>query len=173
MVSLAPISLALDWNFNIVGKYSDSLRQEILKKYPKALIAHDNQSSYYEVVKKQIYVLPKDSKTMLFFLMEDHWFICSHKNLFSYLLEEFYGSKADVLRVAHATEFWDCQDGYQLTVDKLLYKEYVMDTGLLKKLWQKYPGAYLTNLPVILKKSFAIDLLENNKSLLQSKKPGG
>jgi len=169
--SLEQIKHLLCWNFNVVGKYKNYIANEILKRYKEAVITFDDKSSYYEVVKKQIYFI--DEESLLFFLMEDHWFVCPHKNLFFYLLEEFHNSKADVLRATHLTELWEREDAYKLIADKPLYKEYFIDLDVLKNLWHKYPGAYITSLPGIFKKGFAQDLLENNKSLLNSKKPGG
>ena len=173
LISLAPVSSIFLWNFNIVGKYSDDVKKEIIKRYSEAAITTDNESSYYDVVKKQIALLPQDPKTSVFFLLEDHWFVCPHKNIFFYLLEEFYNSKADVLRITHLIELWGRESAYKITADKPLYKEYLIDSEALKNLWQKHPGAYITSMPGIFKKEFAIDLLENNKSLLNSKKPGG
>lgn len=172
--SLDSVSSLFSWNFNIVGKYSDSLRSEILRRYKEPNITFDNTSSYYEVVTKQIaFIEKKEANPLLFFFMEDHWFVCPHKNLFLYLLEEFSNSKAEVLRITHLTEIWGRENAYDVAVKKYLYKEYVTDGNVLKNLWYKYPGAYITSLPGIFKKSFALEVLENNKSLLQSKKPGG
>lgn len=172
--SLEPISMLLVWNFNIAGKYANDVSEEILKRYPSADITFDDMSSYYDIIKKQISSInEKDNDTLLFFLMEDHWFVCPHKNLFFYLLEEFYNSKADVFRITHLTELWERENAYTLIADKPLYKEYFIDSDVLKNLWQKYPGAYITSLPGIFKKAFALEVLEHNKSLLHSKKPGG
>lgn len=174
LCSLEPISTFLFWNMNVVGKYNNDIRKEILKRYGASDITFDDASSYYEVVKKQISsIAQKDSNPLLFFLMEDHWFICPHKNLFLYLLEEFCNSKADILRITHLVEIWERENAYKLIVDKPLYKEYFIDPSVLKNLWLKYPGAYITSLPGIFKRGFALELLENNKSLLHSKKPGG
>jgi hypothetical protein len=171
LASLEPISPLLSWNFNIAGKYSEDIRREVLKRYKEADVALDDESSYYEIVKKQISFA--DKKALLFFLMEDHWLVCPHKNLFFYLLEEFRNSEADALRITHLIEFWERENAYKLIVDKPLYKEYFIDQNVLLNLWQKYPGAYVTSLPGIFKKEFALEILENNKSLLNSKKPGG
>lgn len=173
LISLAPVSSLFLWNFNVVGKYSDDVKKEIIKRYPGATITTDNKSSYYDVVKKQIALLPQDPKTLVYFLLEDHWFVCPHKNVFFYLLEEFYNSKADVLRMTHLLELWQRESAYTVTARNPLYKEYLVDSSVLKKLWYKEPGAYITSLPGIFKKEFAAFLLENNKSLLQPKKPGG
>ncbi len=173
LVSLAPVSSLFFWNVNIVGKYRDSIRREISNRYKEANITFDDALSYYELVKKQIIYLPQDPNTLLFFFMEDHWFICPHKNVFLYLLEAFYHSTSDVLRVTHLTEIWERENAYTVVADKPLYKEYFIDSKVLKNLWQKYPGSYIISLPGIFKKEFALELLENNKPLLQSKKPGG
>ena len=173
LISLTPVHSLFLWNFNVVGKYGRDAQKEIIKRYPGATISADNESSYYDVIKKQIDSLPEDPKTLTYFLLEDHWFVCPHKNLFFYLLEEFYNSKADVLRVTHLIEIWEHEDVYTVTNQKPLYKEYLMDSKILKNLWHKYPGAYIISLPGILKKEFTLQLLENNKSLLQSGKPGG
>ena len=172
--SLESVSSLLYWNFNIVGRYATSCRKEITKRYKDALITNNNDSSYYEIVKKQIFQINESGNNfLLFFFMEDHWFVCPHKNLFFYLLEEFKNSKADVLRITHLTEFWERKNVYTLMIDKPLYKEYFIDFDALKNLWQKYPGAYITSLPGIFKKEFTLELLENNKPFLNSKKPGG
>lgn len=171
--SLEAVKQLFYWNFNIVGKYAKSCRNEIIKRYKDALVTYDNDSAYYKIVKKQISQIGESGNNPLFFFMEDHWFVCPHKNVFFYLLEEFCSSKADVLRITHLTELWERERAYTVTVNKPLYKEYLMDSGALKNLRHKYPGAYLTSLPGIFKKEFAVELLENNKSLLNSKKPGG
>lgn len=172
--SLDSVSSLFYWNFNIVGKHANGVRQEIIKKYPLAGITIEDASSYYDIVKKQISLInKKDNNALLFFLMEDHWFVCPHKNLFLYLLEEFSNSKAEVLRITHLTEIWEKENAYDVAVKKHLYKEYITDNNVLKNLWQKHPGVYLVSLPGIFKKEFAVELLENNKSLLNSKKPGG
>lgn len=172
--SLDSVSSLFCWNFNIVGKYAKSCAKEIVKHYNDASVTYDNNASYYEIVKKQISQINESThSTLLFFLIEDHWLVCPHKNVFFYLLEEFYNSKADVLRITHLTEFWERENTYKVTVDKPLYKEYFMDSTVLKNLWQKHPGAYITSMPGIFKKDFTLAILENNKSILQSKKPGG
>lgn len=172
--SLEPVSDLLFWNFNVVGKYKEVIRQEVLKRYEDAVITGDDESFYYEIVKKQISQINETgNNSLLFFLMEDHWFVCPHKSLFFYLLEEFKNSKADVLRATHLIEFWERENAYSLIASKLLYKEYLIDHNALKNLLQKHPGAYITSLPGIFKKEFALDLLENNKSILNSKKPNG
>ena len=173
LISLAPVSSLFLWNFNVVGKYRDDIKKEIIKRYKEAIITTDNESSYYDVVYKQMALLPQDPKTPVYFLLEDHWFVCPHKNLFFYLLEEFYHSTADVLRITHLFELWHRESAYKVVASKPLYKEYLMDASVLKNLWHQEPGAYITSLPGIFKKEFALELLENNKSLLQSKKPGG
>ena len=172
--SLNSVSSLFYWNFNIVGKYAKSCHKEILKHYKDVLITNNNESTYYEIVKKQIFQIDKnENNSFLFFLMEDHWFVCPHKNLFFYLLEEFYNSKADVLRITHLLELWQREHAYTVMTNKPLYKEYLMDSSTIKNLWHKYPWAYIISLPGIFKKEFAVELLENNKSLLNSKKPGG
>src|SRR3989338_6589614 len=172
--SLDSVSSLFYWNFNIVGKYAKSCGKEVAGRYKSASITHDDNSSYYGIVKKQISQINESThNALLFFLMEDHWFVCPHKNVFFYLLEEFYNSRADVLRITHLLELWQREHAYTVTANKPLYKECLMDSGVLKNLWQKYPGVYITSLPGIFKKEFAVELLENNKSLLQSKKPGG
>ncbi|MBI1866271.1 MAG: hypothetical protein HY005_01275 [Candidatus Staskawiczbacteria bacterium] len=172
--SLNSVSSLFYWNFNIVGKYAKSCRKEILKHYNDALITNNNNSTYYEIVKEQVSRIDKSrNNPLLFFFMEDHWFVCPHKNLFFYLLEEFYNSKSDVLRITHLREFWRREHEYTLMANKPLYKEYLTDSSALKNLWRNYPGGYIVSLPGIFKKEFAVELLENNKSLLNSKKPGG
>lgn len=169
--SLKTLGDTLAWEFNIVGKYSRACAREIKKIYSATNISNDDTSSYYEIIKNQIYFLPQDA--ILFFLLEDHWFVCPHKNLFFYLLEEFCNSKADVLRITHLTELWKRENAYDVAVKKHLYKEYITNSNVLKNLWQKHPGAYLISLPGIFKKGFVLELLEHNKTILQSKKPGG
>jgi len=169
--SLNSVSSLFYWNFNIVGKYAAPIRKEISKRYNQAVVTSNDASSYYEVVKKQISSV--NEKDLLFFFMEDHWFVCPHKNVFFYLLEEFKNSKADVLRITHLFEIWQRENAYKVVASKSLFKEYFIDSNVLKNLWHKYPGAYIISLPGIFKKEFAVELLENNKSLLKSKKPGG
>ena len=169
--SLNSVSSLFYWNFNIVGKYAAPIRKEISKRYNQAVVTSNDASSYYEVVKKQISSV--NEKDLLFFFMEDHWFVCPHKNVFFYLLEEFKNSKADVLRITHLFEIWQRENAYKVVASKYLFKEYFIDSNVLKNLWHKYPVAYIISLPGIFKKEFAVELLENNKSLLKSKKPGG
>lgn len=172
--SLESVSGLLVWNINIVGKYRGDIQREIKQRYENSEVTFNDISSYYDVIKKQIFSIEKkDSNPLLFFFMEDHWFICPHKNVFLYLLEEFYNSKAEVLRITHLTELWEREKAYTVIVNKPLYKEYLIDSQILKNLWAKHPGVYITSMPGIFKKDFTLEILENNKSLLQSKKPRG
>lgn len=163
--ALKTVSGLFSWNFNMVGKYAPDCALEIKKRYPGAVVTHDNASSYYQVVKSQVDSY-QDPDTVLFFLQEDHWLVCPHKNLFLYLLREFAGSKAQVLRMTHLTEFWEKARAFKVISENELHKEYLMDTAGYQELLGIDPLGYITSLPGIFKKSFVSELLENNKSLI-------
>lgn len=168
--SLKTVSYLFSWNFNIVGKFGDFCAEAVKKRYGQAVITNDNMSSYYEVVKKQISSLDSSKDQILFFLQEDHWFICPHKNLFLYLLEEFEKSKARALRITHLTEFWKKESAFNLTFENPLYKEYEINSENYYKLIKVDPSGYITSLPGIFKKSIANEILEHNKALLGKEK---
>jgi hypothetical protein len=175
LVSLRPISSLLSWKLNIVGRYADFARREITKRYNHASITIDDNSSYYELVKIQISALGNQaSEPFLFFWMEDHWFLCPNKNLFSYLLDEFEQSEAEILMVTHLVTSWQRKHVHELITDKPLYKEYLVDLSSQRELWKRWPRAYLTGVPAIYKKGIATEILEINRSILEnSEKPGG
>lgn len=169
--SLALVSELFSWHFNIVGKYAADCKNYILEIWPDAVITSDNDSFYYQVVRGQIDLLghlPKDA--ILFFLQEDHWFICPHRQLFFYLLEEFAASQAEVLRITHLTEFWKNPGIFSSLKKNQLFTEYVIDSAGHGRLCQINVSGYVTSLPGIFKKSFIEDLLENNKPLIERAK---
>lgn len=168
--SLEPISGILSWNFNIVGKHAEVCRREILKRYNGAIITIDNATSYHDLVKQQLDSAKGD---LILIFLEDHLFVCPHKNLFLYLLNEFLNSTCDVLRITHLVEFWERETAHKLVSDKPLHKEYLIDLAGLNNLWKLVPDAYMTSIPGIFKKDFVLRVLENNKALLSSKKPDG
>lgn len=175
LASLNPISSLLSWNLNIVGKYADFAGQQITKRYSHAFITIDDNSSYYELVKTQISLLDNQApEPLLFFWMEDHWFLCPNKSLFLYLLDEFEQSKAEILTVTHLITSWHRKHVHKLITNKHLYKEYLVDLSSQRGLWKRWPQAYLTGIPTIYKKGIATEILEINRSILEnSKKPGG
>jgi len=59
---------------------------------------------------------------------------------------------------------------HQVIVDDPLYKEYLVNLDSQKRLWEKYPSSYLTNLPTIYKKKMAKEILELNKDILKNSK---
>ena len=169
--SLKTVSDLFIWNFNIVGKYAKECADEVKKRYGQVVITNDTMAPYYQVVKAQL-SLP-DTGTgdqILFFLQEDHWFICPHKNLFLYLLDEFKKSEARVLRITHLTEFWKKESAFTLLSENKLYKEYEINTAGYAKMVDIDPAGYTTSLPGIFKKSTADDFLEHNKELLMQQK---
>lgn len=176
LASLEPISSLLSWNLNIVGRYADFAHREITKRYPHASITIDDDSSYYELVKSQISAFDNLGRPepLLFFWMEDHWFLCPNANLFFYLLDEFEHSEAEILTVTHLITSWHRKHVHKLVTDKYLYKEYLVDLSSQRELWKRWPEAYLTGMPAIYKKGIANEILEMNKPALEnSKHPGG
>ena len=169
--SLKTVSDLFVWNFNIVGRYGYDCEREIKKRYEQAVITSDNTSSYYQVVKAQL-SLPDtgDKDQILFFLQEDHWFVCPHKNLFLYLLDEFRKSSATVLRITHLAEFWRKESAFKVLAENRLYKEYEMNSEGYRNLLHIDPAGYVTSLPGIFKKGTANDFLEHNKELLSKQK---
>lgn len=167
--SLKTVSILFSWNFNIAGKYGEFCKKEILKTYKEAKITTDDQNSYYQIVKNQVSSV-SENNSLLFFLQEDHWFVCPHKNLFLYSLSKFCNSKAEVLRIAHLTDFWEIESNYKLLSQDDLFKEYVIDFDSQKKVWEKNKDSRVTSLPGIFKKFFIDALLENNKDLLLKSK---
>jgi hypothetical protein len=174
LTSLEPISSLLSWNFNIVGKYADFACREITKRYSHASITIDDDSSLYELVRTQISALEnQDPEPLLFFWQEDHWFLCSNKNLLLYLLDEFEQSKAEILTVTHLITSWHRKQVHKLITNKHLYKEYLVDLSSQRELWKRWPQAYLTGIPTIYKKDIATKILEINRPIAESsKKPG-
>lgn len=169
--SLKPIASVLAWNFNITGKYAEFCRDEIIRRYSRAKITKDDDSSLYKIVKAQLSAV---EEPMVFFWQEDHWFICPHKNLFFYLLDKFEKSKAEVLSVTHLVQAWEHKHIHKLITDKSLYKEYLVNLTSQKELWKIYSWSYLASIPGIYKKGIALEILEINKPVTDnSKKPGG
>jgi hypothetical protein len=173
--SLEPISRLLSWNLNVVGRYADFARREITKRYGNVTITIDDDSSYYELVQPQISALDnQDPEPMVFFWMEDHWFLCPHVNLLLYLLDKFQQSEAEILTVTHLVTSWHRKHVHKLITDKHLYKEYFVDLSSQGELWKRWPRAYLTGMPAIYKRSIATEILEFNNPILEnSKHPGG
>lgn len=171
LTSLEPISSLIFWNFNIDGKYAEFSRREIMKRYNDVNITVDGESSYYQLIKAQISgVNAQYPESLLFFWQEDHWFICPHKDLFLYLLDKFQKSKAEKLTITHLVELWEHKRIHKLISDKPLYKEYLVSLDSQRRLWNQYPGSYLTTLPTIYKKGMANEILEMNKDILENSK---
>lgn len=167
--SLKPISSIISWRVNIVGKYADFSKNKILDFSKDAIVTNDNNSSYYQVIKKQI----KDSESdLILFWQEDHLFICSNKNLFFYILQKFVDSKAEILTISHLTVSWGAKRLLPILRNEYLYKEYQIDKNSQKKVWDKNSSAYLTGIPAIYKKEIALEILEFNKPyLIDTKNP--
>jgi|SRR3989344_5533441 len=169
--SLKTVSDLFSWNFNIVGKYGDFCAEEVKKRYGQTVITNDNISPYYEVVKKQLDSLASEKQDqILFFLQEDHWFVCPHKNLFIYLLQEFEKSGAKVLRITHLIEFWKKEPVLNLVSENALYKECEIKIKNYPDLLKIDPAGYITSLPGIFKKNIAVEFIEHNKELLSKQK---
>lgn len=168
--SLKTVSDLFSWNFNIVGKYADVCANEVKKRYGQSVITNDNISPYYEVVKKQLDSFNESEDQILFFLQEDHWFICPHKNLFLYLVEEFKKSSAKVLRITHLTEFWKKGSAFNLINHNALYNEYEINIQGYNNVLKMDPLGYVTSLPGIFKRSIAKEFLDHNKELLSKQK---
>ncbi len=170
--SLEPISSIISWSYNIVGKHAEFCRKEIIKRYNQASITNDDKTSFYELVKAQIFAVSnQESEPLFFFWQEDHWFICHHKNLFLYLLDEFQKSKAELLVVTHLVELWEHKSIHKLISNKKLYKEHLVSLNSQTELWKKHPTSYLTTIPGIYKKAIVNEILEINKHVLAHSKP--
>lgn len=171
LTSLSPILSLISWQLNIVGKYADFTRKEIINLCHDAMITINNNDSYYRIIKNQI----KNSESdFIFFWQEDHWFLCSNENLFFYLLDEFSKSQAEILTVSHLITSWERKSLLPVIKKARLYKEYMISPDSQEKLWHKYPNAYLTGMPAIYKKKIAMEMLEFNKECLgDSKLPWG
>lgn len=160
LVSLEPILPVLLWNINIVGKYADFSKKKILALQKDAIVACDDNSPYYEIIKKQI---DQSQSNFIFFWQEDHWFVCPNKNLFLYLLQEFSQSKAEILTISHLVASWETGVFLPVINQNHIYKEYKIDLNSQKKLWEMQPNSYLTGIPAIYKKELAKEILEFNK----------
>jgi hypothetical protein len=169
--SLKPISSLLCWRLNIIGKYADFARKNILNSYGDSVITVDDATSNYELLKDQI---QKSESNIILFWQEDHWFLCPNKNLFLYLLQKFIESKAEILTISHLTISWEAKCLLPVVSDKYLYKEYLVNLTSQQEIWKRWPEAYLTGIPAIYKRNIAIEILEITKPLLEnSNKPGG
>ncbi|MSU54301.1 MAG: hypothetical protein EXS48_00475 [Candidatus Staskawiczbacteria bacterium] len=169
--SLKPISSILVWNMNIVGKYAEAAKKEIAGVYNDAIIISDDNSSYYQIIKNQVSASPQDS---ILFWQEDHWFVCPNKNIFLNLLQQFEASKAEILTVSHLTVSWETKPLLPVVKGEVLYKEYDVNLASQKRIWEKYPTAYVTGIPAIYKKKMAEDILEFNKpNISGTKNPHG
>jgi len=165
--SLRPISSLLSWRVNIVGKYADFAKKQILDFYKDAEVTTDDDSSYYEVTKNQ---LQKSKNDTILFWEEDNWFLCQDGSFFMYLLSEFNKSEAEVLSISHLTGSWNRKIFLPKLRDEYLYKEYKVDKDSQKKVWEKFPTAYVTEVSAIYKKDLAMQVLEFNKPYLLNKK---
>lgn len=169
--SLKPISPMLIWNMNIVGKYADAAKKEVVDFFKDSTVISDDENSYYQIIKNQVSGSQQDS---ILFWQEDHWFVCPNKNIFFYLLQQFEASKAEILTVSHLTVSWETKPLLPVVKDEALYKEYQVSLDSQNNIWQKHPTAYVTGIPAIYKKKMAEDILEFNKpSISNSKNPHG
>lgn len=169
--SLKPIAPLLVWNMNIVGKYADTARKEIMNLCNDAVVISDDKSSYYQIMKNQLSASKQDN---ILFWQEDHWFVCPSKSLFFYLVEQFTNSKAEILTISHLTVSWETKPLLPVVKDEILYKEYEVTLNAQKKIWEKYPTAYVTGIPAIYKKQIADEILEFNKpNISNTKNPHG
>jgi len=169
--SLKPIAPFLAWNMNIVGKYAEVAKKEIIDLYKDAVLNSDDTNSYYQIIKNQVSTSQNES---ILFWQEDHWFVCPNKNLFTYLLEEFTNSKAEILTVSHLVSSWETKPLLPIVKDDALYKEYEVSLVSQNNIWEKHPTAYVTGIPAIYKKQIAEDILEFNKpDIFNSKNPHG
>lgn len=170
LISLEPISSCVSWRFNVVGKYSNYVKDEITSNYKDSIITTDDATPYYQLIKDQI---QNSNSDLVLFWLEDHLFLCSNKNLFLYLLHKFNESNAEILTISHLLTSWKRKPILPVVTNKYLYKEYMVDVNSQKKLLAKYPNAYLTGIPAIYKRDIAMDMLEYNKCYLSdSKHPG-
>lgn len=167
--SLETVKTLFSWDFNIAGKYGELCKKEIEKRYKDAVVTNNDELFYYQIVKNQVSSINGEN-TLLFFFQEDHWFVCPHKKLFLYLLEEFEKSKSEVLRITHLTDFWAIENKYKFLGGNHLFKEYLIDLPGQENIWKENKADRVTSLPGIFKKSFIDALLENNKDLLSKSK---
>ncbi len=162
------VSEILYWRVNIVGKYADFVKEEILKRYKNAVVTTDDDSSYYEVTKNQLQGSQYD---IVLFWEEDNWFLCSSKYIFLYLLSEFEKSSAEVLTISHLITSWKTKKLLPVTgKENYLYGEYKVDKESQKKVWEKYSEAYLTGISAIYKKQLALEALEFTKPYIKDQK---
>ncbi len=165
--SLKPIYFLLSWRVNIVGRYASWAKNEILSSYKDAVVTTDDESSYYQVTKKQI----EDSQNdVILFWEEDNWFLCPYSFLFSYLLSEFEKSSAESLTISHLTTSWKTKIVLPVVKENCFYKEYQVDKNSQKKVWEKFSNTYLTGISAIYKRNLAKDILEFNKNYLLNEK---
>jgi len=102
--SLKPIDSPISWRMNIVGKYAPFCRKKIEDTNGGSLITIDDNLPYYQLIKNQ---LQNIRGNLVLFWMEDHWFLCSNKRLFFYLLHEFEKSDAEILTISHLMTSWE------------------------------------------------------------------
>lgn len=167
MQSLMPIFGILSMRVNIVGKYADLAKKELLSHCKDAIVTNDDDSSYYQITKKQI---ENSSEDIILFWEEDSWFLCPCKELFFHLLSEFKKSSAEVLSVVHLLTSWETKPLLPIVKDTYFYKEYRIDKDSQKMVWEKHPAAYLAGIMAIYKKKLAMDILEFNKPYLENAK---
>lgn len=165
--SLEPIFGILSIRVNIVGKYADWAKKELLSRSHDAVVTNDDDSSYYQITKNQI---ENSEEDIILFWEEDSWFLCSHGELFFHLLSEFKNSSAEVLSVVHLLTSWETKPLLPTVKDTYLYREYKVDKESQKKIWEKHPSAYLAGIMAVYKKKLALDILEFNKPYLERAK---
>lgn len=163
--SMQPIAHLLRWRLNIVGRCAQQNRTQILKRWPGAAITTDSQASAYQLLRQQLDGLDADSR--VFMWLEDHWFLCPHVNLFTILFETFEKSAAELLSVTHLTTSWANKHLLTVVDDAPLYTVYLVNAETQARVWEKYPGAFLTGIPAIYSRQLASDILESRRSKLE------
>lgn len=167
LMSLEPISSLLSWKVNIVGRYAEFAKKKLIDSYKDAVVTSNDDDSYYQIVKNQI---ENSESDIILFWEEDNWFLCPEKNLFFHLLSEFENSQAELLTIGHMIGNWQRKFLLPAIKDNYLYKEYKVDSDSQKKVWEKYPDAFLTEITGIYKRNFAMQVLEFNKPYLVNAK---
>lgn len=159
--SLAPVRDLFSWKLNIVGQHAQSCRDILVPIFEEVEITHDDVTPTYFLQRRQMDIMEHRNPVITW--QEDHFFICPHQNLFRYLCSHFLDSDADVLTITHLMTSWQTKPLLARTWAKYLYRIYAVTAYGQEKVWQHYPGAFLTGCPAIYKWGLASDILEFKK----------
>ena len=163
--SMEPILPLLRWRLNIVGRFAQFAKAEIARRCPEH-ITTDNSAPTYHLQRAQMNAVSRDA--WVFMWQEDHWFLCPHVNLFLYLLGQAAKLDVDVLTVTHMTTSWTNKRWLDVIEDNSLYTVYEVNERAQARVWEKYPGGYLSGVPAIYRWRFANAVLEFKKDHMSS-----